>query len=68
MGWGIDFHCVIVGDSIMCVIDENKLDLVVLVHQLRLYVEKHGEKSFEGRYAELLIDMAVKEIEENSKK
>lgn len=55
----------LVGDGVMNIVslDVDVLDLVVLLHQLRLYVEKHGEHSFEGRYAELLIDMIVLEIE-----
>jgi len=44
-----------------------ELDKVLLVQQLRLYVQEHGEHSFEGRYAELLIDMVVDEIEKNKK-
>ncbi len=45
------------GDGVM------KLDKTTLIQQLRLYVIEKGEHSFEGRYAELLIDMVVEEIE-----
>lgn len=43
------------------------LSKVLLVQQLRLYAQEHGNQSFEGRYAELLIEMIVNEIE-NPKK
>lgn len=62
MGWGNCGDCFNNGDDIM-ELDDVKLDKVVLIQQLRLYVIEKGEHSFEGRYAELLIDMLVSEIE-----